>query len=56
MIPTGAGAALRLLVLLIAALSQPDLLVTGETAGREWAQIVLMRGQSCNLTHTHTLN
>lgn len=49
-----AGAALRLLVLLIAALSQPDLLVTGETAGREWAQIVLMRGQSCNLTHTHT--
>lgn len=55
-IPTGAGAALRLLVLLIAALSQPDLLVTGETAGREWAQIVLMRGQSCNLTHTHTLN
>lgn len=46
--------ALRLLVLLIAALSQPDLLVTGETAGREWAQIVLMRGQSCNLTHTHT--
>lgn len=49
-------AALRLLVLLIAALSQPDLLVTGETAGREWAQIVLMRGQSCNLTHTHTLN